>query len=99
MPGINTVKHAQKVTRAPKVHAVLGGFHLTGPMMEPIIGPTIGEMKEFGPEYIVPMHCTGWQAIDAFKPLKALAGYPGVSLIRPASKLRPKETKHLVNLN
>ncbi len=63
---INTVKHAQKVTGVPKVHAVLGGFHLTGPMMEPVIGPTIGEMKKFGPEYIVPTHCTGWRAMNHF---------------------------------
>ena len=63
---INTVKHAQKVTGAPKVHAVLGGFHLTGPMLEPIIAPTIGEMKKFSPDYIVPTHCTGWKAINQF---------------------------------
>ena len=63
---INTVKHAQKVTGAPKVHAVLGGFHLTGPMLEPIIGPTIEGMKKFGPDYIVPTHCTGWRAINQF---------------------------------
>jgi 7,8-dihydropterin-6-yl-methyl-4-(beta-D-ribofuranosyl)aminobenzene 5'-phosphate synthase len=63
---INTVKHAQKVTGAPKVHAILGGFHLTGPMMEPVIGPTIEEMKKFGPDYIVPTHCTGWRAINQF---------------------------------
>jgi 7,8-dihydropterin-6-yl-methyl-4-(beta-D-ribofuranosyl)aminobenzene 5'-phosphate synthase len=63
---INTVKHAQKATGTPKVHAVLGGFHLTGPMMEPVIGPTIGEMKKIGPDYIVPTHCTGWRAINQF---------------------------------
>jgi 7,8-dihydropterin-6-yl-methyl-4-(beta-D-ribofuranosyl)aminobenzene 5'-phosphate synthase len=63
---INTVKHAQKVTGVSKVHAVLGGFHLTGPMMEPIIAPTIGQMKIFGPDYIVPTHCTGWRAINQF---------------------------------
>lgn len=63
---INTVKHAQKVTGASKIHAVLGGFHLTGPMMEPIIGPTIAEMKNFGADYIVPTHCTGWKAINQF---------------------------------
>jgi 7,8-dihydropterin-6-yl-methyl-4-(beta-D-ribofuranosyl)aminobenzene 5'-phosphate synthase len=63
---INTVRHAQKVTGASKVHAVLGGFHLTGPMMEPIIAPTIGEMKTFDPDYIVPTHCTGWKAINQF---------------------------------
>lgn len=63
---INTVKHAQKVTRTDKVHAVLGGFHLTGPIFEPIIAPTIKEMKKIGPNFVVPMHCTGWKAINEF---------------------------------
>jgi len=63
---INTVKHARKVTGTDKVHAVLGGFHLTGPLFEPIIGPTIEETKRIGPDYIVPMHCTGWKAITQF---------------------------------
>jgi 7,8-dihydropterin-6-yl-methyl-4-(beta-D-ribofuranosyl)aminobenzene 5'-phosphate synthase len=63
---INTIKHVQKVTGTSKVHAILGGFHLTGPMMEPAIGPTIAEMKKIGPDYIVPTHCTGWRAINQF---------------------------------
>jgi 7,8-dihydropterin-6-yl-methyl-4-(beta-D-ribofuranosyl)aminobenzene 5'-phosphate synthase len=63
---INTVKYAQKVTGTEKVHAVLGGFHLTGPLFDPIINPTIQEMKKIGPEIIVPMHCTGWKAINQF---------------------------------
>jgi len=63
---INTVKHAQKVTRTDKVHAVLGGFHLTGPIFEPIIEPTINEMKRIGPDFVIPMHCTGWKAINQF---------------------------------
>lgn len=63
---INTVKHAQKVARTSKVHAVLGGFHLTGPIFEPIIGPTIAEMKKIAPDFVVPMHCTGWKAINQF---------------------------------
>jgi 7,8-dihydropterin-6-yl-methyl-4-(beta-D-ribofuranosyl)aminobenzene 5'-phosphate synthase len=63
---INTVKHALKVSGAGKVHAVLGGFHLTGPLFDPIIKPTIEEMKKIGPDYIVPTHCTGWKAINEF---------------------------------
>jgi len=63
---INTVKHAQKVTRTDQVHAVLGGFHLTGPIFEPIIEPTIAEMKKIGPDFVIPMHCTGWKAINQF---------------------------------
>jgi len=63
---INTVRHAQKVTGTAKIQAVLGGFHMTGPMMESVIGPTIEEMKGIGPAFVVPTHCTGWKAIDQF---------------------------------
>ena len=63
---INTVKHAQKIAGTQKVHAVLGGFHLTGPLFDPIIKPTIEEMKKIAPDYIVPTHCTGWKAINEF---------------------------------
>jgi 7,8-dihydropterin-6-yl-methyl-4-(beta-D-ribofuranosyl)aminobenzene 5'-phosphate synthase len=63
---INTVKQAQEATGADSVHAVLGGFHLTGPIFDPIIGPTIEEMKKLNPKYVVPMHCTGWKAINQF---------------------------------
>jgi len=63
---INTVKYAQELTGTEKVHAVLGGFHLTGPLFEPIIDPTIQEMKKLAPDIIVPTHCTGWKAINKF---------------------------------
>ncbi|MDY6916351.1 MAG: MBL fold metallo-hydrolase [Chloroflexota bacterium] len=63
---INTVKHAQKVALTEKVHAVLGGFHLTGPLFEPLIEPTIAEMKKIAPDFVVPMHCTGWNAVNQF---------------------------------
>jgi 7,8-dihydropterin-6-yl-methyl-4-(beta-D-ribofuranosyl)aminobenzene 5'-phosphate synthase len=63
---INTVKYAQKTTGVSKVHAVMGGFHLTGPIFEPRIEATTREMKRLGPDYIVPMHCTGWKAINRF---------------------------------
>ena len=63
---INTVKHCQAAAQTGKVHAVLGGFHLTGPIFEPIIGLTIDEMKKIGPDFVMPMHCTGWRAINQF---------------------------------
>ncbi|KKH96321.1 dihydropteroate synthase [Methanosarcina sp. 1.H.T.1A.1] len=63
---INTVEHAKKITGTDKVHAVLGGFHLTGQLFDPIIQPTIDEMKRINPDYVVPMHCTGWKAINRF---------------------------------
>lgn len=64
---INTINYSKKITGTNDVHAVLGGFHLTGPIFEPIIKPTIDEMKKIGPDYVVPMHCTGWNAINQFK--------------------------------
>src|SRR5664279_3522737 len=63
---INTVQYAKKITGTDKVHAVLGGFHLTGRIFEPIIQPTIDEMKKIKPDHIVPMHCTGCKAINRF---------------------------------
>ena len=42
---INTINYAKKITQTDVVHAILGGFHLTGPLFAPIIQPTVEEMK------------------------------------------------------
>ena len=63
---INTVRYSQKLTGLETVHAVIGGFHLSGPLFEPIIGDTIAAMKDMNPKVLVPMHCTGWRAINQF---------------------------------
>lgn len=60
---INTVKYAQDVSGIDEVFVVMGGFHLTGPDMAPVIEPTIASFKEINPTYIVPTHCTGRKAI------------------------------------
>lgn len=62
---VNTVKHAQVVTGIAKVHAVIGGFHLTGAKPD-VIAKTIADVKAMRPDYIVPTHCTGFEAITAF---------------------------------
>jgi 7,8-dihydropterin-6-yl-methyl-4-(beta-D-ribofuranosyl)aminobenzene 5'-phosphate synthase len=63
---VNTVKCAQELTGVDHIHAVLGGFHLTGPAFAPRIQLTIDAVKEICPDYVVPMHCTGWDAINRF---------------------------------
>jgi 7,8-dihydropterin-6-yl-methyl-4-(beta-D-ribofuranosyl)aminobenzene 5'-phosphate synthase len=63
---VNTVKYAQKMTGIGKVHAVIGGFHLSGAKPE-VIQRTIADVKAIAPEYIVPMHCTGFEAITTFQ--------------------------------
>lgn len=64
---INTVEYAKKCTGIDHVHAVIGGFHLTGQVFAPIIQPTVDAMKEINPDYVVPMHCTGWEAMHRFE--------------------------------
>jgi len=60
---VNTVLYAQKLTGQQKIAAIIGGFHLSGPMFEPIIGPTVRAFDELDPALLVPAHCTGWRAV------------------------------------
>ena len=43
--------------------AIVGGFHLSGPMFERIIEPTVTALAELSPSLLVPAHCTGWKAV------------------------------------
>jgi len=61
---INTIMFAQKTTGENNIQAVLGGFHLSGLFFEKIHDKTIAEFKKFDPEVLIPMHCTGWKAIQ-----------------------------------
>ncbi|HUH65711.1 MAG TPA: MBL fold metallo-hydrolase [Syntrophales bacterium] len=62
---VNTVRHAQKVSGVDKMHAVMGGFHLINVKQE-IIEKTVADIKAMKPEYIVPTHCTGFEAMVSF---------------------------------
>lgn len=59
---INSVLQAQKLTGRDEVLAIAGGFHLNGPLFEPIIEDTVANLKKMNPKVIAPMHCTGWTA-------------------------------------
>ena len=59
---INIIRNAQMLTGIQSVYAVIGGFHLTGGLFEPIIPATVAALQEIAPRYIVPGHCTGWSA-------------------------------------
>jgi 7,8-dihydropterin-6-yl-methyl-4-(beta-D-ribofuranosyl)aminobenzene 5'-phosphate synthase len=59
---INIIRNAQTITGVEKVHAVIGGFHLSGGLFEPIIPATVEALKAISPTYVVPGHCTGWKA-------------------------------------
>jgi 7,8-dihydropterin-6-yl-methyl-4-(beta-D-ribofuranosyl)aminobenzene 5'-phosphate synthase len=59
---INTVRQARALSGVDRVHAIIGGFHISGPLFEPVIAPTVAALREIAPEMIVPAHCTGWRA-------------------------------------
>jgi 7,8-dihydropterin-6-yl-methyl-4-(beta-D-ribofuranosyl)aminobenzene 5'-phosphate synthase len=62
---INTCRYAQRLTGVDRLYAVIGGFHLNGPLFEPIIGETLDAFDQLSPDVIVPTHCTGWKATHA----------------------------------
>ncbi len=62
---VNILRHVRGLTGENRIHALLGGFHLSGPAFEPIIEPTCVALGEFLPDHLVPAHCTGWRATHA----------------------------------
>ncbi len=62
---VNTLRYVKKLTGRDRLHAVVGGFHLSGARFEPQIAPTCDAFARLAPDYLVPTHCTGWKAIHA----------------------------------
>ena len=63
---INTLQYARKITGINLIYAVIGGFHLSGSFFTPRIPSTIAAMKEIHPSHLIPLHCTGWEAMTCF---------------------------------
>ena len=60
---INTVEYAKGISGVDNIHAVLGGFHLTGRFYEPVIEDTVKAISIMHPRFVVPSHCTGLRAL------------------------------------
>lgn len=63
---VNVMHHARALFPDVKLHAVMGGFHLSGPT-EAIIPETIRDLGTFGLDLMIPAHCTGWRAVNALE--------------------------------
>ncbi len=63
---VNTVRTAMKVANVPKLHAVIGGFHL-GMAPPEYIQHTVDALADLDPDVIIPMHCSGAPFIDAMR--------------------------------
>jgi 7,8-dihydropterin-6-yl-methyl-4-(beta-D-ribofuranosyl)aminobenzene 5'-phosphate synthase len=70
---VNIARYARRLTRDQPLYALLGGFHLNGPMFEPLIPRVLDDLAAMDPGVLVPAHCTGWRAQHAMA-----ARFPGV---------------------
>jgi 7,8-dihydropterin-6-yl-methyl-4-(beta-D-ribofuranosyl)aminobenzene 5'-phosphate synthase len=62
---INIARYAQRLTGGQPLYALLGGFHLNGPLFEPLIPRVLDDLAAMNPGVLVPAHCTGWRAQHA----------------------------------
>ncbi len=61
---IGICQHATRITGVGKVHAVVGGFHLSG-LSEERITRVVDAFRALEVDYVVPQHCSGIEAIGA----------------------------------
>jgi 7,8-dihydropterin-6-yl-methyl-4-(beta-D-ribofuranosyl)aminobenzene 5'-phosphate synthase len=60
---INSIKHSMRIMNQDKIYAVIGGMHLLHSSMEKI-NQIVRNLEILNPEFLVPLHCTGFQAIN-----------------------------------
>jgi 7,8-dihydropterin-6-yl-methyl-4-(beta-D-ribofuranosyl)aminobenzene 5'-phosphate synthase len=61
---VNVCRDARATFPETPIHAIMGGFHLSGPN-EAVIPETVDGLREFGLKTIAAGHCTGWRAMGA----------------------------------
>ena len=61
---VGICRHAARVSGVPKIHAVVGGFHLSG-LGEERVTLGVDEFRRLGVDWLVPQHCTGMEAFIA----------------------------------
>jgi 7,8-dihydropterin-6-yl-methyl-4-(beta-D-ribofuranosyl)aminobenzene 5'-phosphate synthase len=61
---VGICRWAARAAGIDRVHAVIGGFHLSG-LGEERITRVVDAFRELGLDYIVPQHCTGFEALVA----------------------------------
>jgi 7,8-dihydropterin-6-yl-methyl-4-(beta-D-ribofuranosyl)aminobenzene 5'-phosphate synthase len=55
---VNSIRQAQAVSGVKKVHAAMGGFHLSPAPLD-YVAETVRALREIDPDYVIPMHCSG----------------------------------------
>jgi 7,8-dihydropterin-6-yl-methyl-4-(beta-D-ribofuranosyl)aminobenzene 5'-phosphate synthase len=62
---INITRYVRALTGDGSLYAVIGGFHLNGPLFEPLIDRVCADLSAMNPGLVIPAHCTGWRAQHA----------------------------------
>jgi 7,8-dihydropterin-6-yl-methyl-4-(beta-D-ribofuranosyl)aminobenzene 5'-phosphate synthase len=62
---VNIARYALALAGGERLHAIVGGFHLNGPIFEPLIPRVLDDLAALAPKWLVPAHCTGWRAQHA----------------------------------
>src|SRR5512142_1014989 len=69
---VNIARYARRLADDQPLYALLGGYHLGGPLFEPLIPRVLDDLAALNPGVLVPAHCTGWRAQHAMS-----ARFPG----------------------
>jgi len=59
---VSICQHALRVAGVSRIHAVVGGFHLSG-QGEERIGRVVDALRDLAVDHVVPQHCTGVEAL------------------------------------
>jgi 7,8-dihydropterin-6-yl-methyl-4-(beta-D-ribofuranosyl)aminobenzene 5'-phosphate synthase len=59
---VGICRNAVRITGVPKIHAVVGGFHLSG-LSDDRVTWVVDAFRDLGIDHVVPQHCTGIEAI------------------------------------
>ncbi len=62
---VNIARYARRLAGDQPLYALLGGYHLGGPLFEPLIPRVLDDLAALNPGVLVPAHCTGWRAQHA----------------------------------
>jgi 7,8-dihydropterin-6-yl-methyl-4-(beta-D-ribofuranosyl)aminobenzene 5'-phosphate synthase len=63
---INTLRHVRRLSGEPRVHAVMGGFHLAN-ASSLRLERTVAALRAADPDLVVPCHCTGDAAAERLR--------------------------------
>jgi 7,8-dihydropterin-6-yl-methyl-4-(beta-D-ribofuranosyl)aminobenzene 5'-phosphate synthase len=63
---IGICRNAARIAGISKIHAVVGGFHLSG-LSDERVTRVVDAFRQLGVEYVVPQHCTGIEAIATLR--------------------------------